>query len=80
MKISKSKSGRTIVSLDGYSEGYKAFVAGALTGAVSIPAGIAEGKEDWVLEDMAKNALQADKFGTAIYDCQRLGIKIMGII
>lgn len=37
MKISKSKSGRIIVELDGSSGFYQAKVQGALTGTISLP-------------------------------------------
>jgi hypothetical protein len=38
--VHTSKSGRTIIESDGYSESYRAYISGAQTGKVSIPASV----------------------------------------
>ncbi|HHT9145682.1 MAG TPA: hypothetical protein ACFYD4_08405 [Candidatus Wunengus sp. YC61] len=63
MEITKSKSGRVVVDLDGYAEYYRAYISGAITGKVSFPAKYA-GKSQDVLIEMAKDCLNDKASGT----------------
>lgn len=63
MKIKTAKSGRVIVELDGYSEGYHAYIQGAITGTVSLPAKYAAKDQD-TLSDIAKSCLSDANDGT----------------
>jgi hypothetical protein len=74
MEIRTAKTGRVIVELDGYSEGYKAYVQGAVTGVVSLPASFQEINSD-ELGNIAKDCLNDAANGTA--NKQYYGAKII---
>lgn len=74
MEITKSKSGRVVVDLDGYSEYYRAYIQGATTGKVSFPAKCSEKSQDELIE-MAKDCLADGWHGTE--NKQYFGAKII---
>ena len=63
MRVEKSKSGRVLVTLDGYSEYYHAFVQGEITGKVSFPPEFARDDND-LLITAAKFCLRDGENGT----------------
>lgn len=71
--IVKRGKERTIVQFDGYSEGYGAYVCGALKGTVSIPNKVADANN---VEFLATEALTSKEHGASAY-YTKLGIKIV---
>ena len=61
--VSISKIGRVMVELDGYSEGYRAYIQGAVVGKISLPGKYADLEID-LLTEIAKDCLADKEAGT----------------